>query len=195
MSVRSPPISTFRYLSRIDQNLRHRAKNIHFLHCRETLPSLVAVSASANGMQILRKLSPDLHERISKAGFLAKKFVFKSARGWTLSTSSTGDLRGDDEEEFCLSISRHELWRCLREEVGEEKIRYGRVVSAKGGEKPSVTLDDGSIEEADLVVGADGVWSVVRQAIFGEGEFKPQYEYVRRSIHTLLVCERCADLR
>ncbi len=85
------------------------------------------------------------------------------------------------EPQHTLYISRHGLWLSLKEAVGEGKILYRKVVEVdlSGGPKPVVRFEDGGEEEADLVVGADGVRSVVKKGVFGaedEGVYAPHYE-------------------
>ena len=132
-----------------------------------------------NGMRILRNLDEKLHDEILKRGFLIEHAVMKSARGWRLGKIRWGDMR--EPEEFCVSIARHRLWECLRDAVGEGVIQYKRVAAVKNGKdgKSVVTFADGSAdEEAELVIGADGVKSTVRKAIFGD-KYPPSYEYVQ----------------
>lgn len=140
---------------------------------------------SPNGMRVLRDLDLDLHDAVSAQGFPAEHFIFKGANGWTLGMQKTSDgsVREDgDEEEICISSSRHGLWEALMRAVGEGVVRYRKVtVIESDGTQGKVivrsTSDDANedVESADLVVGADGVKSVVRSAVFGEDKFLPEY--------------------
>jgi 2-polyprenyl-6-methoxyphenol hydroxylase-like FAD-dependent oxidoreductase len=83
--------------------------------------------------------------------------------------------------EACL-ISRPVLIECLMETLLLKgiKVEYKTVreVECKEGRKPVVRFlgDDGKEEVADLVVGADGIRSVVRKSLFGDGEeVRPKY--------------------
>lgn len=64
-------------------------------------------------------------------------------------------------------------------EDGGEVI-YRKVVDAgvTGLGRPLVRFEDGAEEEADLVVGADGVWSAVKKGVFDaeDERFSPKYE-------------------
>lgn len=69
------------------------------------------------------------------------------------------------------------------EAVGTEKIVYKKVVGAKKAvlsenKKAAVIFEDGSEDDADLVIGADGVRSEVLRGIFSDEEdmVKPHYE-------------------
>lgn len=152
-----------------------------------------AIGLSPNGMRILGELDEDLHDRIKAAGFVVEKFVFKSARGWRLLVSPTSDMRGKKgnppgEEEFCLSVSRQAVRDHILDGVGPEKIVYKKVVKARKarpseGKKATVVFEDGSEDEADLVIGADGVQSEVLRGIFADEEMvKPHYESVSSDV-------------
>ncbi|MFV0382712.1 FAD-dependent monooxygenase [Paracoccus sp. (in: a-proteobacteria)] len=68
-----------------------------------------------------------------------------------------------------LTIHRADLLAALRRGVGDGNIRLGcKAVGAGAAAKGAVLmLEDGSSVEADLVIGADGIHSPVRHALFG----------------------------
>jgi 2-polyprenyl-6-methoxyphenol hydroxylase-like FAD-dependent oxidoreductase len=72
-----------------------------------------------------------------------------------------------------LSIMRPDLELALREAVeGQADLRFGTTVVSivNRAEKVSATLSDGQVVEADLLVGADGIHSTVREQVFGPEE-------------------------
>jgi 2-polyprenyl-6-methoxyphenol hydroxylase-like FAD-dependent oxidoreductase len=60
----------------------------------------------------------------------------------------------------------------------EGVVRYRTVESVvvEEGGKPTIRFGDGGEETADLIVGADGIRSPLRKALFGDGdEYRPKY--------------------
>ncbi|GAA0222347.1 FAD-dependent monooxygenase [Saccharothrix mutabilis subsp. mutabilis] len=73
------------------------------------------------------------------------------------------------------SIMRPDVERVLREDLPPSvRLRYAAAVRAvdNRADGVSVALADGSTEEADLLVGADGIHSTVRRLVFGEGHVR-----------------------
>lgn len=68
-----------------------------------------------------------------------------------------------------LGIHRSDLQQVLLQAAGADRVHLNARVTGIDAERPSVRLANGSTEEGDFVVGADGIRSVVR----GAGE--PRY--------------------
>ena len=70
----------------------------------------------------------------------------------------------------CLGVSRAALHKVLVQQVEGLPVRFGTTVLAieQQGSRVSVRFTDGSSEPYDLVVGADGIRSSVRQLALGE---------------------------
>lgn len=71
-----------------------------------------------------------------------------------------------------LDVHRAELHRILREALPASSIRVGARCTAvrNEGDLAVASFADGSEEEADLVIGADGIRSAVRRSLFGDAD-------------------------
>lgn len=72
-----------------------------------------------------------------------------------------------------ISLLRPDVEQVLRHSIeGEVEIRWGAAVThvRQSSDHVQVDLSDGSAVEADLLVGADGIHSRVREAVFGPEE-------------------------
>ncbi len=68
----------------------------------------------------------------------------------------------------CVAIHREALHELLREATADVPVRLGTSVNRiEDGESPQVTFTDGSSGTYDLVVGADGIRSKVRELALG----------------------------
>jgi len=134
------------------------------------------LGVAPNGMRILRELDPKVHDAIVAQGYPTLRFQIKSSHNWTLGSMPTVDVNNQSPEVMIMSM-RQGVWDCLREKVPEEVIRTGKAVSKveRGPNvKPILCFADGtSSDEFNLVIGADGVKSVVKNAVT---QTEPIYE-------------------
>jgi 2-polyprenyl-6-methoxyphenol hydroxylase-like FAD-dependent oxidoreductase len=121
-----------------------------------------------NGLNVLKRLDESLFHDVVRHGHPMHTFKMSNARGWTLAKLP---IKTRDEPPMtCVMLGRQALWNCLRVNVPDSAIinkKVSAVVPTAGEQKNIIKFADGSPdEEFDLVVGADGLRSVVRRAIF-----------------------------
>ncbi|MEU4967317.1 FAD-dependent oxidoreductase [Streptomyces smyrnaeus] len=122
--------------------------------------------------------------RLQELGYMISEAAFMDERGRRRAGLDYGEF-SDATGGKLLSIMRPDLELALRESLpAEVRVRYGMTVTdvtegaegagaARGAGGASrdagvrVTLSDGSVREADLLVGADGIHSTVRSLVFG----------------------------
>ncbi len=125
------------------------------------------LNLTPNAVKALRAL--DL-EKETQA--IAAETNFLNIRSWKSGRYISRTKRGDFRQKFGapnLSVHRADLLDVLAAALKTTQIRFGaRCVAVEGNDNSAAArFADGSSIEADIVVGADGIHSVVRSSLFG----------------------------
>lgn len=140
-----------------------------------------------NGLSVLRDLDETIFAQVANSGYPISHFHLTSANGYSL--ARIGATNGNNPELHTVLISRQRLWDCLRDHVPDTAFADRRSVSAVTYDnyRPVIRFSDASLDlEADLVIGADGVRSVVKRAVTGDclvDRHPPSFEWVLLSHH------------
>lgn len=123
------------------------------------------LSFAANGLKALDALGPQCARDVADAGFPVWHQRMWSARGKLLGQVPRNRRAGDPRPS--VTVRRADLVALLRAAAGREgaKIVTGcRISEPADFDDPGDggASDDGSATAADLVIGADGMWSVTR---------------------------------
>ncbi|MEV4465206.1 FAD-dependent oxidoreductase [Micromonospora echinofusca] len=111
---------------------------------------------------------PDLRER----AFVTEELVYHKPNGdrrFSLTRESIAATMGPRS----MNILRGDIETVLHDKVREKaEIRFGTTITAVDQDTDAVhvTLSDGSVEHADLLIGADGLHSATRALVFGPEE-------------------------
>ncbi|KJZ75700.1 hypothetical protein HIM_04857 [Hirsutella minnesotensis 3608] len=141
----------------------------------------------ANGLHVLRRLDEQLLFDIVRGGYVVPTMKMLTKNGTVLARlQPTGSPSSGDgtpsQQMHMVASSRHSVWRCLRTRIPDSAIVTKRIseVIAKPEGRNIITFADGSPPvEADLIIGADGLKSLTKRALFPEAKedpFPPHYE-------------------
>jgi 2-polyprenyl-6-methoxyphenol hydroxylase-like FAD-dependent oxidoreductase len=136
-----------------------------------------------NGLRAIHSLSPKASQYITDRAYVdgAERIVLRSSSGSTL-----GVFVGGSKERYggfnMARLPRGVVFEALMQAFqelgrGDACIEWSRKVVAvkEGAEDVEVEYADGAKEVVDLVIGADGVRSQVRDSLFN-GKYPAQYE-------------------
>ncbi|PHH86990.1 hypothetical protein CDD83_9460 [Cordyceps sp. RAO-2017] len=149
---------------------------------RSTLVVGGGLGVGANGLNVLKRLDEDLLLDVVRGGYVVPTMKMKAKGGALLARTQPGGGGEAGADMHMVASSRHALWTCLRARIPDGAIvtkTVARVVARPEGRNLVVFADGSPPVEADLVIGADGVKSVAKHALFPEADqdpFPPQYE-------------------
>lgn len=120
---------------------------------------------------MLKQLDEDLFSDVVNHGYPVKQFNFRNCYGKSLANFPITDFA--DPPLHTILISRQALWDALRNRIPDSAILCKRVSGVTLGttsQRPRIQFADGSSDGvADLIIGADGVRSVVKRAVTDDG--------------------------
>ncbi|KAJ7138700.1 hypothetical protein C8R43DRAFT_1202242 [Mycena crocata] len=121
-----------------------------------------------NGLRAVSCISQDAATYIEERGFRSEVTTFRNSKGALL-----GRFRAGRKAQYGiieLMLPRETVHEALVHELRPGAVQWGRKVRSvkENNDSVKVTMEDGTVETADLVIGADGARSIVREAIFGQ---------------------------
>jgi 2-polyprenyl-6-methoxyphenol hydroxylase-like FAD-dependent oxidoreductase len=134
-------------------------------------PVGAGITVQMNAMAALRSIG--LADAVAEAGATLSSAATLRPSGQKLAQLAFAEL----QREFgvpMIAIHRARLQAVLLAQAGEEHIHTGRAVKGvhEQGQKVTVELSDGSTATGDLLVGADGLNSVVRREVLGDAPLR-----------------------
>lgn len=138
----------------------------HIFEARSSADGGAFLNLASNGIAALRTLGASAG--VTSEGFATPRMVMWSGTGKRLGEVANGMTLADGTSS--ITVRRAALHRALRVDAERRGIRITegrRVVEVcdAAGDVAIARLDDGTELEADLLVGADGLWSRMRHAI------------------------------
>ncbi|KAL0058965.1 hypothetical protein AAF712_014333 [Marasmius tenuissimus] len=131
-----------------------------------------------NGQRAIAAISPGALEYIRSRGVECSAFTFRNEKGKTLGVMKVGDK---EKHGFgSMMAPRAVVHEGLLVGADMEKnadVKWGKKVKEvrELDDRVEVVFEDGSMDTCDLVIGADGVRSVCKEALFAK-EYPPQYD-------------------
>lgn len=169
--------------------LKQKGLNVNiFESSAEIKPVGAGIIIANNAMQVFRKLG--IQDKIEKAGNIISYMKITDNQ---LNSLSVVDLSVYESKYGVhnIAIHRGELQKILANEIGHENINLSKRLSKIKKEKLfKLTFDDNTTIESKLVIGADGIKSVVRNQLFKKSTLRNANQKCWRGICEISLPEK-----
>ncbi|MBR8838146.1 MAG: FAD-dependent monooxygenase [Stigonema ocellatum SAG 48.90 = DSM 106950] len=127
-----------------------------------------------NGLNFLAAIEPKIVETIKNSGCEVSAGLLKNTQGETIRTNPQSRFQ-DKYGQPLINVWWWRLQQILASKLPSESIHLNhRCIGFKQDDRSlSIHFDGGKTVSADLLIGADGINSAVREALIGDG--KPRY--------------------
>jgi 6-hydroxynicotinate 3-monooxygenase len=142
------------------------------------------IHVSANVMKVLRQLGAE--QRLSQIGIHPDMFTSRKwDTGEVLFELPLGDTGERKYGASYITVHRHDLHAAVLEKVEPGSIAFGRRLAdvQQDGNVVQLSFADGWKTDADLVIGADGVNSKLREAVVGPSRSRFSGAVAHRAIY------------
>jgi 2-polyprenyl-6-methoxyphenol hydroxylase-like FAD-dependent oxidoreductase len=159
-----------------------------FEGAKEIKPVGAGIIIANNAMQIYRNLGLD--QKITEAG---NPISVMKITDEFLRPLSVLNLQKFEEKYQVKNVAIHrgELQRILAESAGMENIFLSKkLVKVSAGNKYQLSFQDGTVEESEILIGADGIRSVVRDQLMQAGTIRNSGQICWRGICNCEIPER-----
>ncbi|OZH52261.1 FAD-binding monooxygenase [Hydrocoleum sp. CS-953] len=154
--------------------LRKQGIDAHvYEKAREFCPVGAGLGLQPNGLRCLDAIKPGIVDTLKRSGCQVERVTVKTSAGETIRTNESTMMEKYGHP--LLIIWWWRLQQILASELPSEVIHLNhRCIGFEQNENNVVThFDNGKTAQADLLIGADGVNSAVRQTLIGDGQ--PRY--------------------
>ena len=137
-----------------------------------------AIGLGKNGLAVLRRIDEtgEVLRRFENMGNKVSKWKIGTARGWKIidadvSSASKDKANASQPKIETIMIARQVAWEILRDQVLQidpDCVIKKNIMTIDHSRDGKVSLEfvDGGKDTSDLLIGADGLRSIVRQALF-----------------------------
>lgn len=147
--------------------LRKQGIDVH-IYERATAfrPIGAGVTLSPNGVRSLAAIDTDIVQELKQQGAQLNRFRIKTARGWPILNQPVKD---DDYDQPFLAVRWFSLQETMRTKLPPEilHLHHRLIHFEQNPQKVSLSFDNGETTTVDLLIGADGIRSVVRKQLLG----------------------------
>lgn len=166
---------------------QHNIDFIIYESAPEIKPVGAGIAMAGNAMQIFDRLG--LREKIENAGTKMNALIITDESLKTI--SKTDVLKLESKSNVCnIAIHRAELQKVLSEDISENIILNKCLEKIEKKENYHLTFEDKTEIESEIIFGADGVKSLVRNQILKSGKIREAQQKCWRGILTTEIPEK-----
>lgn len=147
--------------------LRKQGIDVHiYEQAKAFRPIGAGVTLSPNGISSLAALDADIVQQLKQQGSQLNRFRIRTTRGWPILNQPVKD---NEYDQPFLAIRWFSLQETMRAKLPPEilHLNHQLIHFEQTPQSVNLTFENGETATVDVLIGADGIRSVVRKQLFG----------------------------